>query len=184
MLRSPPQHALTLSHVLMCANAVQVHAFNTLRVVFNDSNMAMDSSGHHAEGVMVAINGMTAPAWEVRVGCVSRSVNRRQLATNRFPTGTVSMKWHDAVPMLWQVLMNRQCVYDAWSMLFARTTDWLSLQVPPIVNARMCAAMVVVVLLWMVCGGLWEASYCMHALVFRGLTSACVVLCRCVMLQL
>lgn len=48
----------------VCA-ALQVHAFNTLRVVFNDSNMAMDSSGFHAAGVVAAINSMTAPAWEV-----------------------------------------------------------------------------------------------------------------------
>lgn len=48
----------------VCA-ALQVHAFNTLRVVFNNSNMALDSSGFHAAGVVAAISGMTAPAWEV-----------------------------------------------------------------------------------------------------------------------
>jgi hypothetical protein len=51
---------------LLRPNVLQVHAFNTLRVVFNDSNMAMDSSGYHAAGVVAAINGMKAPAWEVR----------------------------------------------------------------------------------------------------------------------
>lgn len=59
------------SSSLLCVYAcvfcdVQVHAFNTLRMVFNDSSMALDSSGQHAAGVMAAINGMTAPAWEVR----------------------------------------------------------------------------------------------------------------------
>jgi hypothetical protein len=48
------------------APTVQVHAFNTLRCVFNDSTMAMDSSGYHAAGVVAAVNGMSAPAWEVR----------------------------------------------------------------------------------------------------------------------
>lgn len=58
--------------VRCCPGLAQVHAFNTLRVVFNDSNMAMDSSGFHATGVVAAIRGMTAPAWEVsRAACSS-----------------------------------------------------------------------------------------------------------------
>lgn len=61
----PTDHCVRVC--LVCAASLQVHAFNTLRVVFNDSNMAMDSSGFHAAGVVAAINGMTAPAWEVRL---------------------------------------------------------------------------------------------------------------------
>ncbi|KAK9830510.1 hypothetical protein WJX72_012147 [[Myrmecia] bisecta] len=44
----------------------RVHAFNVLRMAFNDKNLAMDSSGFFAEGLKTAILGMSAPAWEVR----------------------------------------------------------------------------------------------------------------------
>ncbi|GAQ83740.1 hypothetical protein KFL_001600100 [Klebsormidium nitens] len=44
----------------------QVHAFNTLRVAFGNTNLGTDTSGFAAEGLMVAVRGFASPHWEVR----------------------------------------------------------------------------------------------------------------------
>ena len=43
----------------------QVHAFNTLRVTFGNTNLGTDTSGYAAEGLMVAVRGFASPHWEV-----------------------------------------------------------------------------------------------------------------------
>jgi hypothetical protein len=43
----------------------QVHAFNTLRVAFGNTNLGTDTSGFAAEGLMVAVQGFASPHWEV-----------------------------------------------------------------------------------------------------------------------
>ncbi|KAK9862251.1 hypothetical protein WJX84_009332 [Apatococcus fuscideae] len=43
-----------------------VHALNCLRMAFNHSDLALDSSGFFAQGMQTAILGMAAPAWEIR----------------------------------------------------------------------------------------------------------------------
>ncbi|XP_076941377.1 uncharacterized protein LOC143610913 [Bidens hawaiensis] len=45
-----------------------VHAFNVLRVAFNDTNLATDTSGFAAEAIIVAIRSFSSPYWEVRNG--------------------------------------------------------------------------------------------------------------------
>ncbi|BDA45482.1 probable thyroid adenoma-associated protein homolog [Coccomyxa sp. Obi] len=44
----------------------RVHAFNVLRLAFNDKNLSTDSSGFFAEGIAAAIGGMSASEWEIR----------------------------------------------------------------------------------------------------------------------
>lgn len=48
----------------------QVHAFNTLRVAFGNTNLGTDTSGFAAEGLMVAVRGFASPHWEVSGSCV------------------------------------------------------------------------------------------------------------------
>lgn len=43
-----------------------VHAFNVLRVAFNDTNLATDTSGFSAEALIVSIRSFSSPYWEVR----------------------------------------------------------------------------------------------------------------------
>lgn len=43
-----------------------VHAFNVMRVTFNDTNLSTDSSGFCAEGLSVAIQAFSSHHWEVR----------------------------------------------------------------------------------------------------------------------
>ncbi|KAH7422985.1 hypothetical protein KP509_12G034300 [Ceratopteris richardii] len=43
-----------------------VHAFNVLRVTFNDTNLSTDCSGFCAEGLSVAIQAFSSHHWEVR----------------------------------------------------------------------------------------------------------------------
>jgi hypothetical protein len=43
----------TLTHVLDAEPWPIVHAFNCMRHIFNDSNLAVDTSGHFAEGMQV-----------------------------------------------------------------------------------------------------------------------------------
>ncbi|XP_024527150.1 thyroid adenoma-associated protein homolog [Selaginella moellendorffii] len=43
-----------------------VHAFNTLRVTFNDTNLSTDTSGFCAEALIVAIKAFASPYWQVR----------------------------------------------------------------------------------------------------------------------
>ncbi|XP_039011306.1 thyroid adenoma-associated protein homolog isoform X2 [Hibiscus syriacus] len=43
-----------------------VHAFNALRVAFNDTNLASDTSGFAAEALIVSIRSFSSPYWEVR----------------------------------------------------------------------------------------------------------------------
>ncbi|KAI4366675.1 hypothetical protein MLD38_022522 [Melastoma candidum] len=45
-----------------------VHAFNVLRITFNDANLAADTSGFSAEAMIVSIHGFSSPYWEVRNG--------------------------------------------------------------------------------------------------------------------
>ncbi|KAG6541059.1 hypothetical protein Mapa_017546 [Marchantia paleacea] len=45
-----------------------VHAFNVLRVVFHDTNLATDTSGFCAEGLMTAIQAFSSSHWEIRNG--------------------------------------------------------------------------------------------------------------------
>ncbi|KAK1423318.1 hypothetical protein QVD17_18616 [Tagetes erecta] len=45
-----------------------VHAFNVLRVAFNDTNLATDTSGFAAEAMIVAIRSFSSQYWEVRNG--------------------------------------------------------------------------------------------------------------------
>lgn len=43
-----------------------VHAFNVLRVAFNDTNLGTDTSGFSAEALIIAIRSFSSPHWEVR----------------------------------------------------------------------------------------------------------------------
>ncbi|KAK9064790.1 hypothetical protein SSX86_016172 [Deinandra increscens subsp. villosa] len=43
-----------------------VHAFNVLRVAFNDTNLATDTSGFAAEAMIIAIRSFSSSYWEVR----------------------------------------------------------------------------------------------------------------------
>lgn len=43
-----------------------VHAFNALRVAFNDTNLATDTSGFSAHAIIVSIRSFSSPYWEVR----------------------------------------------------------------------------------------------------------------------
>ncbi|KAG9451271.1 hypothetical protein H6P81_011236 [Aristolochia fimbriata] len=43
-----------------------VHAFNVLRAAFNDTNLAVDTSGFCAEALIISIRSFSAPYWEVR----------------------------------------------------------------------------------------------------------------------
>lgn len=43
-----------------------VHAFNVLRAVFNDTNLATDTSGFSAEAMIISIRSFSSPYWEVR----------------------------------------------------------------------------------------------------------------------
>ncbi|KAL2643811.1 hypothetical protein R1flu_011398 [Riccia fluitans] len=43
-----------------------VHAFNVLRVAFHDTNLATDTSGFCAEGLMTAVQAFASSHWEVR----------------------------------------------------------------------------------------------------------------------
>ncbi|XP_038700975.1 thyroid adenoma-associated protein homolog isoform X2 [Tripterygium wilfordii] len=43
-----------------------VHSFNVLRAVFNDTNLATDTSGFSAEALIVSIRSFSSPYWEVR----------------------------------------------------------------------------------------------------------------------
>ncbi|KAJ7522573.1 hypothetical protein O6H91_18G018000 [Diphasiastrum complanatum] len=43
-----------------------VHAFNVLKVAFHDTNLATDTSGFCAEGLIVAIQAFSSRHWEVR----------------------------------------------------------------------------------------------------------------------
>ncbi|KAK1283864.1 hypothetical protein QJS10_CPB21g00669 [Acorus calamus] len=43
-----------------------VHAFNVLRVAFNDTNLATDTSGFSAEALIISIRSFASPYWEVR----------------------------------------------------------------------------------------------------------------------
>eukprot|EP00850_Spirogloea_muscicola_P002969 SM000011S19147 [mRNA] locus=s11:1099628:1113160:- [translate_table: standard] len=43
-----------------------VHAFNTLRAAFSDTNLATDTSGFCAQGIMTAIDGFSSSHWQVR----------------------------------------------------------------------------------------------------------------------
>ena len=43
-----------------------VHAFNTMRVTFNDTNLSTDSSGFCAESLSLAIRAFSCHHWEVR----------------------------------------------------------------------------------------------------------------------
>eukprot|EP00850_Spirogloea_muscicola_P002017 SM000007S20977 [mRNA] locus=s7:1355748:1369992:+ [translate_table: standard] len=43
-----------------------VHAFNTLRAAFSDTNLATDTSGFCAQGIMNAIDGFSSSHWQVR----------------------------------------------------------------------------------------------------------------------
>ncbi|KAM0055498.1 hypothetical protein Hdeb2414_s0006g00206891 [Helianthus debilis subsp. tardiflorus] len=45
-----------------------VHAFNVLRVAFNDTNLATDTSGFAAEAMIIAIRSFSSSYWEVRNG--------------------------------------------------------------------------------------------------------------------
>eukprot|EP00250_Pteridium_aquilinum_P018278 c24018_g1_i1 orf=60-7133(+) len=47
-----------------------VHAFNVMRVTFNDTNLSTDSSGFCAEGLSVAIQAFSSHYWEVRNAAV------------------------------------------------------------------------------------------------------------------
>ncbi|KAG0575047.1 hypothetical protein KC19_VG313400 [Ceratodon purpureus] len=43
-----------------------VHAFNAMRVAFHDTNLATDTSGFCAEGLITTIQAFSCPYWEVR----------------------------------------------------------------------------------------------------------------------
>ena len=43
-----------------------VHAFNVLRSVFNDTNLATDTSGFYAEAIIISIRSFSSSYWEVR----------------------------------------------------------------------------------------------------------------------
>ncbi|XP_044468270.1 thyroid adenoma-associated protein homolog isoform X2 [Mangifera indica] len=43
-----------------------VHAFNIIRAVFNDTNLATDTSGFSAEALIVSIRSFSSPYWEIR----------------------------------------------------------------------------------------------------------------------
>lgn len=43
-----------------------VHAFNAMRVAFHDTNLATDTSGFCADGLITAIQAFSCPYWEVR----------------------------------------------------------------------------------------------------------------------
>ncbi|CAN8266012.1 unnamed protein product [Cochlearia groenlandica] len=43
-----------------------VHAFNVLKVTFNDTNLGTDTSGFSAEAMIVSIRSFSSPYWEVR----------------------------------------------------------------------------------------------------------------------
>ncbi|KAJ8750271.1 hypothetical protein K2173_014186 [Erythroxylum novogranatense] len=43
-----------------------VHAFNVLRISFDDTNLATDTSGFAAEALIVSIRSFSSPYWEVR----------------------------------------------------------------------------------------------------------------------
>ncbi|KAL5981120.1 hypothetical protein ACLOJK_029040 [Asimina triloba] len=43
-----------------------VHAFNSLRAAFNDTNLATDTSGFCAEALIILIRSFSSPYWEVR----------------------------------------------------------------------------------------------------------------------
>ncbi|WOL00525.1 thyroid adenoma-associated protein [Canna indica] len=43
-----------------------VHAFNVLRAAFNDTNLAVDTSGFCAEAMIISIRSFSSPYWEVR----------------------------------------------------------------------------------------------------------------------
>jgi hypothetical protein len=89
-------------------------------VVFNDSNMAMDSSGYHAAGVVAAINGMTAPAWEVR--CPAR-VQHDQIATQQCTPSCThpAACWN---PVAWHVVITR---HGAAGHQLRRSTAYVNL---------------------------------------------------------
>ncbi|XAR51748.1 hypothetical protein NMG60_11006467 [Bertholletia excelsa] len=43
-----------------------VHAFNSLRAAFNDTNLATDTSGFAVEALIISIRSFSSPYWEVR----------------------------------------------------------------------------------------------------------------------
>ncbi|XP_047312438.1 thyroid adenoma-associated protein homolog [Impatiens glandulifera] len=43
-----------------------VHAFNVLRAAFNDTNLAIDTSGFSAEAIIISIRSFSSSHWEVR----------------------------------------------------------------------------------------------------------------------
>ncbi|XP_070011919.1 uncharacterized protein [Nicotiana sylvestris] len=43
-----------------------VHAFNVLKVAFNDTNLATDTSGFSAEALIISIRCFSSPHWEIR----------------------------------------------------------------------------------------------------------------------
>jgi hypothetical protein len=43
-----------------------VHAFNVMRIAYHDTNLATDTSGFCADGLITAIQAFSSPYWEVR----------------------------------------------------------------------------------------------------------------------
>ncbi|GAX83456.1 hypothetical protein CEUSTIGMA_g10881.t1 [Chlamydomonas eustigma] len=56
----------TLTGILDAEPWPSVHAFNCLRHTFNDSNLAVDTSGYFAEGMQLCIRALGSRWWEVR----------------------------------------------------------------------------------------------------------------------
>jgi len=120
------RHPVAAHCCCCCCRLPQVHAWNVLRMVFNDSSMSLDSSGFHAAGVAAAIQGMAAPEWEVRaralLPCCCSSAEGQSAGAARL-NGHLQLFWnhpaqHSNVVCL-KMLRRRQ------SSFIASWGDWL-----------------------------------------------------------
>ncbi|CAN1146112.1 Thyroid adenoma-associated protein, partial [Linum perenne] len=57
-----------------------VHAFNSLRAAFNDTNLATDTSGFAAEALIVSVSSFSSPYWEIRnAACLAYTALLRRM---------------------------------------------------------------------------------------------------------
>ncbi|KAK9830799.1 hypothetical protein WJX74_007694 [Apatococcus lobatus] len=92
-----------------------VHSLNCLRMAFNHTDLALDSSGFFAQGMQVAIVGMDASAWEIRnsaslmyAALIMRMLGFRNLQKGELPRRAVTAAdFFHRYPSLHSFLLQR-----------------------------------------------------------------------------